>query len=61
MIVSPQFDTIDWDKYSAKLWLATEIVNYVVEPIGVGEKFFNSNKFPPLLDLVKTKGLEIAA
>jgi len=61
LIVSPQFDSIDRDEYSAKLWLATEVVDYLVEPIGVGEKRFNSNEFSPLLDLVKSKGLEIAA
>ncbi len=61
LIVSPQFDNMKRGEYSAKLWLATETVDYLIEPIGVGEKFFNSNKFSPLLDLVKTKGLEIAA
>jgi len=61
LIVSPQFDDINREEYSAKLWLATETVDYLVEPIGVGEKAFNSNEFSPLLDLVKTKGLEIAA
>ncbi|MCF6269172.1 MAG: nucleotidyltransferase domain-containing protein [Melioribacteraceae bacterium] len=61
LIVSPQFDNIDSGKYSAKLWLATEVVDFIIEPIGVGEKFFNSNEFSPLLDLVKAKGEEIAA
>ncbi len=61
VIVSPQFDGLDKEKYSSILWLATEVVDYAVEPIGIGEKFFNSNIFSPLLDLIKTKGLEIAA
>jgi len=61
VIISPQFDNSDREKYSAILWLATEVVDYLIEPIGVGEKFFNSNEFSPLLDLVKAKGLEIAA
>ena len=41
--------------------MATEVVDYLVEPIGVGEKRFNSNEFSPLLDLVKSKGVVIAA
>lgn len=61
LIISPQFDEENNEKYSAKLWLATEAVDYIVEPIGVSEEVFNSNQFSPLLDLVKTKGLEIAA
>jgi len=61
VIISPQFDDTNREKYSSILWLATEVVDYLIEPIGVGEKFFNSNKFSPLLDLVKSKGLEIAA
>ncbi len=61
VIVSPQFDGSDKNKYSPLLWLSTEAVDYVIEPIGIGEKFFNSNKFSPLLDLIKAKGLEIAA
>ncbi len=61
VIISPQFDDVNREKYSAILWLATEVVDYLIEPIGVGEKFFNSNRFSPLLDLVKSKGLEIAA
>ena len=60
-IVSPQFDGKERNKYLSKLWLATEVVDYVIEPIGIGEKFFNGDEFSPLLDLVKTKGLEIAA
>ncbi|VAX29830.1 hypothetical protein MNBD_IGNAVI01-2790 [hydrothermal vent metagenome] len=61
LIISPQFDSKDREKYSAILWMATETVDYLIEPIGVGENFFNSNEFSPLLDLVKAKGLEIAA
>ncbi|GBD90885.1 nucleotidyltransferase domain protein [bacterium BMS3Abin04] len=60
LIVSPQFDNMERDEYSAKLWLATEFVDYIIEPIGIGDKFFNSGKFSPLLDLVKSKGIEIA-
>lgn len=61
LLVSPQFDRMDKDVYSAKLWLATEVVNYLVEPIGIGEKRFYSDEFSPLLDLIKSKGLEIVA
>jgi predicted nucleotidyltransferase len=61
LIVSPQFDGENKDEFVAKLWLATESVDFIIEPIGVGEKFFNSNQFSPLLDLIKLKGLEIAA
>lgn len=60
LIVSPQFDnTTDDDEFLAKLWLATEIVDFSIEPIGIGERFFCSGKFSPLLDLIKNKGVEI--
>ncbi|MFZ1290134.1 MAG: nucleotidyltransferase domain-containing protein [Melioribacteraceae bacterium] len=59
LIVSPQFDNLSKDEFGSKLWLATEAVDFIIEPIGIGEKVFNKNKFSPLLDLIRKKGIEI--
>jgi len=60
-IISPQFDDGNKEKYSSILWLCTEVVDYIIEPIGIGEKFFHGEEFSPLLDLLKAKGLEVPA
>lgn len=59
LIVSPQFDDLSKDEFTSKLWLATEAVDYIVEPIGIGEKAFIKRSFSPLLDLIRNKGIEI--
>lgn len=59
LIVSPQFDNLSKDEFDSKLWLATEAVDFIIEPIGIGEKVFSKNKFSPLLDLIRKKGIEI--
>lgn len=59
LIVSPQFDDLRKDEFTSKLWLATEAVDFIIEPIGIGEKVFNKNNFSPLLDLIRKKGIEI--
>jgi predicted nucleotidyltransferase len=60
MLVSPLFDD-DADKYARVIWYSASEVSFQLEPITIGEKKFLSDKYSPLIGIVKKEGIEIAA
>lgn len=60
MVVSEIFDNND-DKHVGKTWRISRSVDVRLEPYTVGKKRFLTDQFSPLLQLVKTEGLEIPA
>jgi len=58
MIVSSLFDENKL-KYVGKIWRATEISDYKIEPHAVGLKRFLEDDYSPLIGIVKKEGIEI--
>jgi predicted nucleotidyltransferase len=58
MIVSEIFDRLD-DQTVGKTWRISRSVDVKIEPYTVGKKRFFNDQYSPLLQLVKTEGLEI--
>jgi predicted nucleotidyltransferase len=56
MIVTENED----DYLAGKIWSLTRKVNSKIEPYLVGKGRFNNNEASPMIDLVKSTGLEIA-
>jgi predicted nucleotidyltransferase len=56
MIVTENED----DYLFGKIWSLTRRVNSKIEPYLVGKRRFNSNDYSPLIEFVKTSGLEIS-
>jgi len=56
MIVTESED----DYLTGKIWSLTRKVNSKIEPYLVGKKRFNNSEKSPLIDLVKSTGLEIS-
>ena len=59
MIVTNNMDA-DNDVIIGKIWKLTKKINTKIEPFLVGLDRFNKNNYSPLIDLVKTNGIEIA-
>jgi predicted nucleotidyltransferase len=59
MIVSSMFDTYDV-MLKAKAWRMTETIDLKIEPYTVGLKRFENDHISPLLQIIKTEGIEIA-
>lgn len=58
MLVSSLFDQ-DRMKYIGKIWVATEVSNFKIEPHVVGLKRFLEDDYSPLIGIVKKEGIEI--
>lgn len=58
MLVSQLFDENKL-KYVGKIWKATEISGYKIEPHAVGLKRFLEDDYSPLIGIVKKEGIEI--
>jgi predicted nucleotidyltransferase len=60
MLISEMYDNND-DRVVGKTWRISRSVDVRIEPYTVGKKRFLSDKFSPLLQVVKQEGLEIEA
>ena len=58
MIVSDRYDERD-DIASGKTWSLTRKISTKIEPLLIGIKKFNEDKTSPLINMIKTKGIEI--
>lgn len=59
MIVSDKYDEND-DAAIGKIWLLTRRISTKIEPFLVGNRKFKEDNASPLINLVKTHGIEIA-
>ncbi len=60
LLVSDIFDKND-DKPIGKTWRISRSIDTRIEPYTVGKKKFLTDRFSPLLQLVKKEGIEISA
>lgn len=58
MIVSDQFSEND-DMIIGKAWSLTRKINPKIEPFFIGKKKFEADDTSPLIQMIKTKGIEI--
>lgn len=58
MLISPVFD-LNNDQYASMLWLTAADIDFRIEPIAIGEKRFNEDRFSPLIGIAKKEGIEI--
>ena len=58
MIVSDNYDETD-DEISGKAWQLTKKINTKIEPLLIGVKKFINSDSSPLINTIKTKGIEI--
>lgn len=58
MIVSDKYDEND-DLAVGKIWNLTRKINTKIEPFLIGAKKFKNDSTSPLINLIKTKGIEI--
>ena len=58
MIISPDFDKNDI-MLKAKAWRLTEKIDLRIEPFSVGSKKFLNDDVSPLLQIIRTEGVEI--
>ncbi|MBU2444440.1 MAG: nucleotidyltransferase domain-containing protein [Bacteroidetes bacterium] len=58
LLVSPIFDS-DTDKYAGLIWRLTEVSNFKIEPIAVGEKRFAEDDVSVILEVARREGIEI--
>jgi len=58
MIVADNFDEND-DLMIGKIWNLTRKINTKIEPFLIGAKKYKNDNSSPLINLVKTKGIEI--
>jgi predicted nucleotidyltransferase len=59
MIVSEKYDESD-DEAVGKIWKLTRLVNTKIEPFLIGKRKFMSDDNSPLIEHVKTKGMELS-
>jgi len=59
MIVSEKYDESD-DEVIGKIWKLTQLVSTKIEPFLIGKNKYNSDDNSPLIEQIKTKGIEIA-
>lgn len=59
MIVSEKYDETD-DEVVGKIWKLTRLVNTKIEPFLIGKNKFISNDNSPLIEQIKTKGIELS-
>ncbi len=58
LLVSPEFDK-GRERYYGLLWKLTKIGDYRIEPVPVGEKYFNSDSGSPVIETAKHEGIEL--
>jgi predicted nucleotidyltransferase len=58
MIVSDIYDETD-DVTVGKIWNLTRKINTKIEPFLIGKNKFRDDSLSPLVNMVKTKGIEI--
>jgi predicted nucleotidyltransferase len=58
MIVSDKYDEND-DLIIGKIWKLTRKINTKIEPFLIGNKKFITDNTSPLINLVKSKGIQI--
>lgn len=60
MIVSSMFDDDEMrDRFIGKIWHATKISDFKIEPHAVGLQRFTEDDYSPIIVLVKQEGIEI--
>jgi len=59
MIVSEKYDESD-DEAVGKIWKLTRLISTKIEPFLIGKDRYNSEENSPLIEQIKTKGIEIA-
>ncbi len=59
MIVSEKYDESD-DEAVGKIWKLTRLVNTKIEPFLIGKNKFISDNNSPLIEQIKTKGIELS-
>lgn len=59
MIVSEKYDEPD-DEAVGKIWELTRLVNTKIEPFLLGKNKFISNDNSPLIEQIKTNGIELS-
>jgi predicted nucleotidyltransferase len=58
MIVSNSLEEPD-DRVTGKVWKLTRQINTKIEPFLIGMNKFNNDESSPLLNIIKTSGIEI--
>lgn len=58
MIVSDRFSEND-DQMIGKAWSLTRKINPKIEPFFIGKKKFDTDNTSPLIQIIKTKGIDI--
>lgn len=59
LIVSEKYDEQD-DEAVGKIWKLTRLVSTKIEPFLIGKSKFISNDNSPLIEQIKTKGIELS-
>lgn len=59
LLLSPAFDR-ERNRYIARIWALTKVVDYKIEPVVVGEQRFQEDDCSPLLETIRQEGIEIA-
>ncbi len=58
MIVSENYDESD-DEVVGKIWRLTRMVSTKIEPFMIGKNRYDSDDNSPLIEQIKTKGIEL--
>lgn len=59
MIVSEKYDELD-DEAAGKIWKLTRLVSTKIEPFLIGKNKFNSDDNSPLIEQIKSQGIELS-
>jgi len=59
MIVSDKYDETD-DEAAGRMWRLTRNINTKIEPLLIGMNKFNNDSSSPLVNMIKSSGIEIA-
>jgi len=59
MIVSEKYDESD-DEVVGKIWKLTRLVSTKIEPLLIGKNRYDSDDNSPLVEQIKTKGIELS-
>lgn len=58
MLVSSQFDESD-EQYMGIIWSTTRLSNFLIEPVAIGLKRYETDNISPLIQVAKREGVEI--
>lgn len=59
LLVSSMFNEEN-DDYTGIIWRLTEVSEYKIEPIAIGEKRYLEDDVSPLLEIARTEGVKIS-